>query len=801
MAALRLRLLNASHARSLLLFVLVARLQAPDAFGAAHTGRIAGSVEDPTGGRIASAAVSLAGPVARTATTDAEGRFAFGDLPDGEYRLRVAPHGFAPTEQRVRISNGSTVSVAFRLVVRIAEKIVVTATKTGEHELQSTPLAVSVLSAEELRRSESQTIADLAGQSPSLTFSQAVGYGQLTIRGIGTNAVLTGADPSSAVYVDGVYLARPAMVLADFVDLDRVEVLRGPQGTLYGRNAVGGALNILTKLPSDTFEATARIAAGNLGARRAEASVSGPIVAGRLRGSAALLRGVEDGFVRDLEHPGHPLGGVDVLAARGKLQYVWSPRVDLLLSGDVTHQDPMPLTYAKVLAVKPGFVVENPQDLHEVRTSVLQESRNLQYGTAARLAVQLSPQVLLTSLTAFRKIDYDLLVEGDITELELLAAHTHEAQHQWSEELMLAGSHPGRAWVGGVFLFGDQDRQPSTTWLGGPRLVNSLDPKVRSRSHAVFAQATFGLMHGVSATAGFRYTREEKMIDNAGRLDTQDVPPLLVPGSSYTYFDAIAHDAWTPKLGLEWRVRERMFAYVSATRGFKSGGFNITSREAGRGYAPEWAWSCEAGLKTSLLGRGTLDLAAFHTDYTDLQVQTVIRPGVLDISNAAEATISGVELEASGAIVPGLRLGGHLAWLDATYDRYVAVGVGGVTGDVAGHRLSNAPEWSGRLWLEWSRSAGRLGTLSLRAASRWQSTVFFTPFNDAVQRQSPYGLLELSAELGPRYVTVSAYARNLTDEGYITGSSDSPPPAIGGRPAAPREWGVRLAVRLATKQP
>jgi outer membrane receptor protein involved in Fe transport len=209
--------------------------------------------------------------------------------------------------------------------------------------------------------------------------------------------------------VDGVYLARPSMVLADFVDLDRVEVLRGPQGTLYGRNAVGGALNILTKLPSDTFEASARIAAGNLGARRAEASASGPIVAGRLRGSAALLRGVEDGFVRDLEHPGHPLGGVDVLAARAKLQYVWSPRVDLLLSGDVTHQDPTPLTYAKVLAVKPGFVVDNPQDLHEVRASIPQESRNLQYGTAARLAVQLSPQVLLTSLTAFRKIDYDLL--------------------------------------------------------------------------------------------------------------------------------------------------------------------------------------------------------------------------------------------------------------------------------------------------------------------------------------------------------------------------------------------------------
>jgi iron complex outermembrane recepter protein len=789
--------------QSLLLFALVAGLQAAPTFGAAQTGRIAGSVEDPTGGRIANAAVSLAGPVNRTATTDVDGRFAFADLPDGEYLLRVGPDGFAPAEQRVRLSNGATVSVAFRLVVRVAERIVVTASKTGEHELQSLPLAVSVLSAEELRRSESNTVEDLAGESPSVTFSQNTGYSQLTIRGIGTNAVFAGADPSSAVYVDGVYLARPSMVLADFVDLDRVEVLRGPQGTLYGRNAVGGALNILTKLPSDTFEASARIGAGNLGARRVEASVSGPIVAGRLRGSAALLRGVEDGFVRDLEHPGLPLGGVDVLAARAKLQYVWTPRVDLLLSGDVTHQDPTPLTYSKVLTVNPGFVVDNPQDLHEVRASFPQESRNLQYGTAVRLAVQLSPQVLLTNLTAFRKIDYDLLlVDADSTELEVLAARNHEIQHQWSEELTIAGSRPRRSWVTGVFLFGDQDREPVTIWLGGPRLVSSLDPEVRSRSGAVFAQATFGLTHGVSATAGLRYTRERKTIDNTGRLDTQGVPPLLIPDSSYTYSDAIAHDAWTPKLGLEWQASARTLAYVSATRGFKSGGFNLTSREAGRGYAPEWAWSYEGGLKTTLAGgRAALDLAAFRTNYTDLQVLTAIGPGVLDISNAAEATISGVELEASGAMVPGLRLGGHLAWLDATYDRYVAVGVGGVTGDVAGNRLTNAPEWSGRLWLEWSRSAGRFRTLSLRVGSRWQSTVFFTPFNDAVERQSPYGLLELSAELGPRRLTVSPYVRNLTNQGYITGSSGSPPPAIGGRPAEPREWGLRLAVRFATKQP
>jgi iron complex outermembrane receptor protein len=239
-------------------------------------------------------------------------------------------------------------------------------------------------------------------------------------------------------------------------------------------------------------------------------------------------------------------------------------------------------------------------------------------------------------------------------------------------------------------------------------------------------------------------------------------------------------------------------AYASATRGFKSGGFNLASPEAGRGYAPEWAWSYEGGLKTVVAsGRVRLSAAAFHTDYTDLQVMSTFRPSVIDISNAAAATIRGVEVEGEMQLRRALRGGGHLAWLDATYDQYVAVGTGGITADVAGHRLSNAPEWSGRLWLEWNCEIGRAGVLSLRADSMWQSTVFFTPFNDGIQRQSPYGLLELSADLESpgRGFSVGAYARNLTNEDYITGTFSSPPPAIGGRPGDSRQIGVQLTVR------
>ena len=176
-------------------------------------------------------------------------------------------------------------------------------------------------------------------------------------------------------------------------------------------------------------------------------------------------------------------------------------------------------------------------------------------------------------------------------------------------------------------------------------------------------------------------------------------------------------------------------------------------------------------------------------------MQTTLRPGVIDISNAAAATIRGVELEGAWHAARALRLGGHLAWLGRSLRRVLRGRRGVRPGDVSGRRLSNAPEWSGRLWLEWTAAAGRAGTLSLRADSRWQSTVFYTPFNDTVKRQSPYGLLDVSAQLGSLRWSVGLYARNLTGEDFITGSFGSPPPAFGGRPGEPRMRGIQLSVQ------
>jgi iron complex outermembrane recepter protein len=238
--------------------------------------------------------------------------------------------------------------------------------------------------------------------------------------------------------------------------------------------------------------------------------------------------------------------------------------------------------------------------------------------------------------------------------------------------------------------------------------------------------------------------------------------------------------------------------YVSATRGFKSGGFNPSSIVPAGGYAPEFAWSYEGGWKGAPMGdRSRLNVSAFIMDYTNLQVQTPIGIGVFDIRNAAAATIRGVEVENTSRIRRGIEAGGHLTWLDATYDRYIAVANNGVTGDVSGNRLNNAPEWAGRIWIEWTGDLGQSRRLSIAADLTGQSTVYFTPFNDSIQRQRPYGLLGARVEYGPsnRRWAAAAYVRNLTNADYITATFGTAPTAFGGRPGPSRQFAIDFTVR------
>ncbi len=370
---------------------------------------VVGSVVDQTSAPLPGVHVTIRGVAVRTTDTGAAGDFAFPDLPEGDYEISAELSGFERQGRVVRVRAGEDVTVSFTLRVALVEEAVVTATKTGERDVKTIPAAISAVSGADIARLGTQTIEGAHGLAPSVTFSQNTGWGQLTIRGIGANVLFAGSDPSSAMYLDGVYLARPAMVFERFLDLDRIEVLRGPQGTLYGRNAVGGAMNLIPRPPTNDVQASAGFTAGNFGELRADARMSGPLKRDRVMGSFAIARGVRDGFVRDLEHPDHPLGGDDDTAARGQLRVVFDRRTNLLLSSDVDHQTGVPLTYNKVLVAKPGYQFDNPSDFHDVRSSLLAWNDTLQYGASARLTMALTPATTLVSLTAYRSAGLRIL--------------------------------------------------------------------------------------------------------------------------------------------------------------------------------------------------------------------------------------------------------------------------------------------------------------------------------------------------------------------------------------------------------
>ena len=267
------------------------------AFGTAAaaqtTAQLAGVIRDSTGSVLPGVIVTVTGAALiapRTVVTDEHGRYEVGKLPAGRYLVTAALGGFETRVSEIDVGEGSAALDLVLAVSAFSERVTVTATKTGATDIQSTPIAVTVLAARTLEQLGIQTVEGIAGVVPAVTISQHTGAAQVTIRGIGTNSTVAGADPSSTVHLDGVYLGRPAMVFMDLLNVERLEVLRGPQGTLYGRNSVGGTINIVTRQPTNTLETSARLSAGSYDKLRAEVAVSGPLVKNKVMGNFAVLR-------------------------------------------------------------------------------------------------------------------------------------------------------------------------------------------------------------------------------------------------------------------------------------------------------------------------------------------------------------------------------------------------------------------------------------------------------------------------------------------------------------------------------
>ena len=335
-------------------------------------GRLEGTVRDPDGHGVPGVTVTVTGDAVgtpRTTVTDNRGGYAFVALPPGRYLVEAAVAGFEPWRGEVEAGAGDVTLDIVLAVAPLFERLTVTATKTGAAEIQSTPIAITALSARTLEQLEIRNIERLVGFVPTLTISQHTGLAQVTIRGVGSNAVFAGSDPSTTIHLDGVYSRgrRWPSTISWTWSASRSCAVRRARSTGATPSAAPSTSSLAS--PPTLVETRARLTVGNYDTLRAEGAFSGPLIKDKVMGSVAILRSSRDGFVHDLDHPDHSLGSEDTWAGRGQVRVVLGPRSELLLSGDAGRFAGLPLHWSKPIAAKPGFTFDSPASLWTVRTS------------------------------------------------------------------------------------------------------------------------------------------------------------------------------------------------------------------------------------------------------------------------------------------------------------------------------------------------------------------------------------------------------------------------------------------------
>jgi len=661
------------------------------------------------------------------------------------------------------------------------------------NDLQDVPSAVTAFSSETLYRNQTQTLGDLQSLVPNLSLhvgdaSNAVIY----LRGIGQIDSISFNDPGVGVYLDDVYLGRVQGSFLEVVDPQQIEVLRGPQGTLYGRNTIGGAVKFTSEKPGATPEGYIEAAIGSYDERRLRARLSGPLVSDQLLGSIALAASSRDGYTTNL-HDGQSDGDKDMIAGRATLLYQPNDRFSVNLTLDASQNRPdrsrTPHRDTPIYSVNTGAMRPIIADPYTVDVTYNDLERLDTSGAALTLTYDSGP-FTFKSISAYREMDYRTHLDLDASPDQSFGIYDFETQDQTSQELQVL-YHGGRlSAVVGLFYFQEND------WTFGgavapdffvdvgvivPFPLNSAGLRLSdNESLAAYGQLDYELSDRASLTVGLRYTHETKSTDNRGEFflpatapTAEDMERLFGQGLGYGASGYQAEESWdsiTPRIALNYKVSNDVLAYVSAAQGFKSGGFNGRITAAAQSFDPETLWSYEAGLKSDLFdGRARLNLAAFFQDYKDLQLSRFAADPVTgDFSavfdNAGGAEFYGLEAEFSAQLSQALRFDGNLAYLHSEYTEYIDGGV-----DISEQReLVNAPEWSGRAGLTYDASLGDLGDLTLSGGASYRSKTYLTVSSSEDLAQDGYWLADASILFTPRNGpwTVLLSGKNLGDEPY-----------------------------------
>jgi iron complex outermembrane receptor protein len=699
------------------------------------------------------------------------------------------------------------------------QEIIVTAQKRAEN-VNAVPIVITALTNSDLSQAGVGTTEELEWVTPGLVFGNTNGFAQPYVRGIGTDLIGPGQDSPVGFYLDGVYLPWTPSLLQQFGDISRIEVLKGPQGTLYGRNTTGGAVNIITRDPEQTFSADASVSAGNLGYAKAVTYATGGLT-DALSANFAGAYTIHNGFVNVLNNGDH-LDDLDQFGLRGKVKYEVNDDWNVLFGGDYAHRNDSSDCVCSALigndvplppGVGPAF---RPRDTFtDVDPPAFQTATD--FGANLTLHGHLR-WADFTAITGFREGYLVSLSDGSLTSLPLLAYQAYEGEQQFTQELQWtsSGASPLQ-WIGGVyFLKANAFEGPVNVWAGVPNTeptnAGLLNGRTRTSSYAGYGQASYELPFGFKLIAGFRTSYEQRKLTAQTNFSTDWLDPTVRAALGLPPLDA--SKSWTttkPKATLQWENPGQLL-YASYSTAFKAGSYNIISETSPGPLQPENIKAYEVGGKHDLpfLNQGHLDWGVFYYNYSNIQV-AVQDPGVGGIAasqNAASLISRGVDLDLAMPIIRNLTASIGMEYLDARYESFPDAQVpnivdgelGTVTPigyaksvDASGNRAERSPLLTSAAQLHWVLpiATGHIST----TASYYHNSGFYFDAGDEVQ-QKAYNLVNFRLQYAPRgdRWSVAAWINNAFNATVVAGVGESPY-VVAAQFIDPRLFGLTASVR------
>lgn len=665
--------------------------------------------------------------------------------------------------------------------------IVVTARRQAEL-LQQTPVAVTAINADALLKNSITNTEDLQKLVPNLSLRQGGGSrGQsfIFIRGIGLGNDDPALEPGVGIYVDDVYLPRTQGGLFDLNDVAQIEVLRGPQGTLYGKNSMGGAIKITSKIPDEFEEYGVRIGYGSYNDARLNMSVNHPLIDDKLflRVSGALHR--RDGTTKNMG-VGGPVNDIDTASARLMLRFKPSDSLDFLLSAD-GYRDRSHMSNARLVAYDPTaplgpaiiaaygslapFVLQPGGSPDKGTGYDIAYDRNIgmepyqdQFGTSFRGTWE-GDSITLKSITAYRKLNNARILDLDGTPFSVLHIGDETKQKQFSQEIQAIGDiAEGRIkYFGGLFYYSERIKHDFRNSIPLVNTSNSRINHVSTDSYAAYLNLTWNPTESLSATAGGRYTSEKRKL-TAFQFSQITGDTVFGPATKSKTFGN-----FSPKLEIDYKWTPDIFSYISYSQGFKSGGFNTSPSKESEftSFDPETAASYEVGLKSSFFRNKLIfNIAGFYTDYTDLQVSAVKTGSsgnelVRVIANAAKAKIQGIEVETTLRPTTNLMLMGSFGLTDAKYKRFID----DAGTDLTANKLPLISKYNYTITGEYEIPVGDSATVLAHLDWSWRSRIVPDVANTPQAIQNDYGILNGRLSIRPNdSIELAVYGKNLTDK-------------------------------------